>query len=387
MKNVVILGSTGSLGTQTLEVLKKYRKYFKIIGLSANTKKKLLSQQAKKFKIKNIILASRDGEKAIEKLATLKKADIIINVLSGISGIKPSLAAIKADKILILGNKESLFVEGEKIIELTKKQFFKHNSKLTSKQTAPYLLNFRLILLDSEHNAIFEIIQKIYNETKIKNQPFPKIKKIILPCSGGPFYGKSKNFLKKITIAEALNHPHYKMGKKISIESATLLNKGLEIIEAHHLFNLPFSKIETRLHPECKISGAVEFEFFEPVHAKTYAYFSRPDMREHIENALLRAVNQIALLPISNFRKCKTRQPAIIFPKRNIQLITAKSARTLKPLIPGPLSGIKIILTAYKKFKNNPAQLKNFLLHEQKTIQKFLNGKIKFLEIFNKLKK
>lgn len=382
MKNVVILGSTGSLGIQTLEVLKKYRKYFRIIGLSANTQEKLLLEQAQKFKVKNIILASRDGEKAVEKLATLKKADIIINVLSGISGIKPSLAAIKADRILILGNKESLFVEGEKIIELTKKQIFKHTSKLTGKQAAPCLLNSRLIPLDSEHNAIFEIIQKIYNETKIKNQPFPKIKKILLPCSGGPFYGKPKDFLQKITIAEALNHPRYKMGKKISIESATLLNKGLEIIEAHYLFGLPLHKIKPRLHPECKIHGAVEFEFSNTTKSPrrprsvnkspaaksiTYAYFSKPDMREHIENALVRAAN-------------------VIFPGRNIKPLTA-AARTLKPLTPGPLSGIKIILTTYKKLKNNPTRLKNFLLHEQKTIQKFLNGQIKFPEILSKLKK
>lgn len=382
MLNVVVLGSTGSLGIQILEVLDEYSRYFSIIGLSANTQKKLLIQQAKKFKVKNFILASHDGEKAVEKLAAHEKADITINVLSGISGIRPSIAAIKAGKILILGNKESLFAEGKKIIK-----FSKNNHSKTP----------LLIPLDSEHNAIFEIIQKIYHEAGIKNLPLPKIKKIIIPCSGGPFYGKTKTQLKNVTTTQALRHPKWKMGKKISIESATLLNKGLEIVEAHYLFSLPFSKIEIRLHQECTIHGAVEF--FRPesdknssrstiktstifhAQSKTYAYLSKPDMREYIENALFHAANQLA-----QTLKPNTRLSIPKFFKRNIRPLRARSAKTLKPLIPGSLSGIKIILASFKKFQNNPAKLKNFLLHEQKTIQQFLDGKIKFLEIFDLLR-
>lgn len=384
MLNVVVLGSTGSLGIQTLEVLNKYQKHFRIVGLSANTQEKLLYKQAKKLDITNVILASRDGEKAIKCLAALKEADIIVNVLSGISGIEPSLAALKAGKILILGNKESLFVEGEKIMKLVLPP------RAIMRTSVPGRTPF-LIPLDSEHNAIFEIIQKIQKEAKEKNLPPPKIKKIILPCSGGPFYGKTKAQLKNVTAIQALRHPKYKMGKKISIESATLLNKGLEIIEAHHLFNLPFSKIETRLHRECKIHGAIEFEFSKnftfrqnPIqsNSKTYAYFSKPDMREHIENAFFRAANQL-----NQPLKFNIKPPIMDFPNRNIKLLTAHSAKTLRTLIPGPLQGIKIILDIYKKFQNNPAKLKNFLLNEQKTVQEFLNGKIKFSDIFNILKK
>lgn len=383
MINIVILGSTGSLGIQTLEVLNKYQKHFRIVSLSANTQEKLLNKQAKKFKVKNIILTSRDGEKAIKSLTALKEADIIINVLSGISGIGPSLAALKSGKILILGNKESLFVKGKEIMKLALP--LRAIMQTSVQGRTPFL-----IPLDSEHNAIFEIIQKIQKEAKEKNLPPPKIKKIILPCSGGPFYGKTKAQLKNVTAIQALRHPKYKMGKKISIESATLLNKGLEIIEAHHLFNLPLSKIETRLHFECKIHGAIEFEFSKnstfrqnPIqsNSKTYAYFSKPDMREHIENALFRAANQL-----NQPLKFNIKPPITDFPNRNIKLLTAHSAKTLKSLIPGPLTGIKIILGAYKKSKNNPAKLKNFLLHEQKTVQKFLDDKIKFTEIFNKLK-
>lgn len=368
MLNVVILGSTGSLGIQTLEVLNKYQKHFRIVSLSANTQEKLLNKQAKKFKVKNIILASRDGEKAIKCLAALKEADIIINLLSGISGIGPSLAALKAGKILILGNKESLFVEGKKIMKLVLPP------RAIMRTSVPGRTPF-LIPLDSEHNAIFEIIQKIQKETFKKELPPPKIKKIILPCSGGPFYGKTKAQLKNVTPAQALRHPKYKMGKKISIESATLLNKGLEIIEAHHLFNLPLSKIETRLHRNCTIHGAVEFEFSKRS-TVTYAYFSKPDMREHIENALFRAQTGSG-----------DKSPTRAHIKRKIFPLTPAGAKTLKPLIPGPLKGIKIILAAYKKFKNNPAKLKNFLSREQKAIQTLIEGKIKFTDIFNILKK
>lgn len=335
MFKVVILGSTGSLGRQTLEVLERYPQVFKIIALAANTSEALLKNQAKKFKVKNTHLSSKTSSKksSLVKRASLKEADIIVNVLSGIAGISPSLAALKAKKILLLGNKESLFVEGKKIMKLAG----------VSHRVTP------LIPLDSEHNAIFEILQKF---------PKLKIKKIILPCSGGPFYGKPATELAKVTAAQARKHPRYKMGPKISIESATLINKGLEIIEAHYLFSLPLAKIATAYHQQCKIHGAVQF-----ANGITYAYLSTPDMREHIENALLRA----ARLPI---------------PKRKIILLSHKAASTeLPPLCPGPLKGIELVL---KNFKN-PHGAKAFLLREEKAIEKFFQNKISFLSIFSSL--
>ncbi|MBI5753938.1 1-deoxy-D-xylulose-5-phosphate reductoisomerase [Candidatus Peregrinibacteria bacterium] len=341
MQKVVVLGSTGSLGIQTLEILKKYPEHFRVIGLSANIQADLLKKQAKKFKTKNFLLAAkaRSSAQALVRLATSREADIIINVLAGTAGIAPTLAALKAGKTILLGNKESLFAEGKKIMKII------HSQKKFDKTSS-------LIPLDSEHNAIFEILQKF---------PHKKIKKIIIPCSGGPFYGKSTAALARVTPTQALKHPRYKMGKKISVESATLINKGLEIIEAHHLFALPLAKIATVFHPECRIHGAVEFE--KTTH--TMAYFAKPDMREHLENALRRSAG---------------------LPLKNLKIKTLKSAATakkfLKPLRPGALKGLALVLKVFKKSKNSSRKLKNFLLHEEKIIKKFLTKKIKFTEIF-----
>lgn len=359
MKNVVILGSTGSLGQQTLKILEKYKKYFRVIGLSANTQKELLKKQAQKFGIKNAVLASTDGEKEIKKLSTLQKTDIIINVLSGVAGINPTLAALKAGKTLILGNKESMFVEGKKIA----KQF--------SLFPRPAAGGPCLIPLDSEHNAISEIIRKIYTDAIKKNLPLPIIKQIILPCSGGPFLNKTHNDLKNVTIQQALNHPKWHMGSKISIESATLINKGLEIIEAHYLFGLPISKIKTIIDPKCLIHGLVQFASGNPREAiKTLAYFSKPNMKEHIENALIRAAG-LDILDDKINQKIKILNPAISILKN------------LK--IPTTLPGIQTVLNIFKK---NPTTniLRKFLIKEEQIINQFLAGKIKFLEIFKRLK-
>ncbi|MCX6734729.1 MAG: 1-deoxy-D-xylulose-5-phosphate reductoisomerase [Candidatus Peregrinibacteria bacterium] len=329
MQNVVILGSTGSLGVQALEVLEKYKKHFRVIGLSANVNKTLLGKQAKKWKVKDSVLASESTPSALINLSTLEKADIIINVLSGIAGINPSLSALKAGKILLLGNKESLIAEGKKIM------------KLAAHSPA------QLLPLDSEHNAIFEILQKF---------PQKKIEKIILSCSGGPFYKKTKAQLKSITVADALAHPRWDMGPKISIESATLINKGLELIEAHFLFNFPLSKISAIYHPKSQIHGAVKFKGEKFL----TAYVSNPDMREHIENALLRAA-KLQSLP-KTFKKIS---------ESSLSKISTKT-----------LAGIPLVLNFFKK---NPTKMRAFLQHEEKVIQKFLAGKINFSEIFTSL--
>lgn len=324
MKKIVILGSTGSLGTQTLEVLEKYKSYFKIIGLSANKNAELLKKQAKKFKVKKTVLASKEGFKKI--LSLIPNADIVINVLSGIAGITPSIEALKQEKILLLGNKESLVAEGKKIMELAKNN---------------------LIPIDSEHNAIYEIL---------KSFPEEKYEKIILPCSGGPFYKKTKNELKNITANQALNHPYWEMGAKISLESAALINKGFEIIEAHYLFNISLKNIEVKIHQGCILHGAVKFK------DKTIVYLAKPDMKEPIENAVLRSIN----LPIPKRKICEA----------NLEEFT------LSPLKKSPLLGISIVLNFFKK---NPNKMKNFLKKEEQTLKKFLNGEISFLEIFKEL--
>lgn len=305
MKKVVILGSTGSLGQQTLKILEKYQEHFKIVGLSAGSNAELLHKQAKN--IKNTALGT---------LPDLSEADIVVNVISGIAGIKATLKTLKLGKILLLGNKESLVAEG-KNIDCSK-----------------------IIPLDSEHNAIYEILKKCPNK---------KPKKLILPCSGGPFLNRTN--LKTVTPKEATTHPKWKMGPKISLESATLINKGLEILEAHYLFNIPIKNIEVKIHPECVIHGAVEFK-----NGKTIAYFAKPDMQEHIENALLRAAN----LPL---------------PPREIRPLKPNEFTLTDP--PAHLPGIQTVLNARDHRK--------FLQKEEFILQKFLKKEITFPEIFTLL--
>ncbi len=314
-KKIILLGSTGALGKLTVKLLEKHKKHFSVVGLSAKKNEKLLLDQAKKLKTKNTAISSKGQS------LNIKAADIVINVISGIEGIKGTKEAIKQKKILLLGNKESAVVQ-----------------KISIKK-------HKIIPLDSEHNAIFEIL---------KANPKKEIKEIYLPCSGGPFYNKKS--IKKITPQQAIKHPKWEMGEKISVESATLINKGLEIIEAHHLFQVPLSKIKVFLHPECKIHGIVRFE------KETIAYFGPTNMKDHIENALLRAINKT--------------------PKRKIKEINEKSMQFVHPKNPN-LTGIEIVLNNFKKNK----KMLGFLKKEEETINAFLSGEICFTDIFKILKK
>jgi len=322
----VILGSTGSLGTQTIEVLKRFKDDFKIIGLSANTSEELLKEQAGVLKIseENIVLASKFSGNVL-MLATHPDADIIVNVLSGTAGIEPTKAALRFEKTLLLGNKESIVADGKEVMSLAKPG--------------------QIIPLDSEHNAIFEIL---------KANPGKTIKKITIPCSGGPFFGKTKEELAHLTVADALKHPKWNMGAKISLESALLINKGLEIIEAHYLFNLPLEKIDTKIHPECQIHGIVEFNEV----AIPQAYVSAPDMREHIENAFLHVL-------------CKAIDSRRVQDLPGTYRLHSADHKTFP--------GIKIVLDT---FKNNPSKMREFLEKEEKIIQQALEEKeVSLLEI------
>lgn len=329
MKNIIILGSTGSLGTQCLEILEKYPKDFSVYGLCARKNKELLNQQGNKFKVpkRNCILTTEVEGKNLERLIKQKNVDIVVNVISGVAGIKPSGLAVKAGKILVLGNKESLVAEGK---------FLRKHIK-------------NIIPVDSEHNAIYEILKRFLRTP---------VKEITLPCSGGPFWGKSKKYLEKVTAKQATNHPRWKMGPKVSVESATLINKGLEIVEAYYLFGLPLGKIKVMTHPECVIHGVVEFE-----NKGKYAYISPPDMKEHLENALLRAIDKSS-------------------PKRRIDRFD-ETKYHWKKLKRNFLPGIETVL---KHFKKSPDKMGDFLKKEEKTIQQFLEGKIKFTEIYTTLK-
>ncbi|MDR2590170.1 MAG: 1-deoxy-D-xylulose-5-phosphate reductoisomerase [Oscillospiraceae bacterium] len=252
MTSITILGSTGSIGRQTLEVAKHLG--YKIKALTAYNNAELLEQQVQQFKPERFVLGSDpNGQNEITDIAKNSGADIIVTAISGIAGLEPTLAAMQTGKRVALANKEPLVCAGDIVIKTAKK------------------FDTEIIPVDSEHSAIFQCI----------NNSRSQVKKIILTASGGPFRGYSKEQLSKVTPEDALYHPNWNMGKKITIDSATLMNKGLEFIEAMYLFDISPEQIEVVIHPESIIHSMVEF-----VDGSTIAQLSNPDMRMPIQYAL-----------------------------------------------------------------------------------------------------
>ena len=227
MKRISIIGSTGSIGTQALEVLEKLRDKFEIIALAGGHNKELLDAQAKKFKPKYTVL----GEQGLEKICSDKENDIILVACSGKIGLRPTLTAIKNGINIALANKETLVMAGDIVMKEAKKH------------------GVKIIPVDSEHCAIHQCIKDI-----------SQVDKLIITASGGPFLHKSVDDMKNATVKEALAHPKWHMGKKITVDSATLMNKGLEIIEAHHLFGFDYDDIEVVIHPQSIVHSAIEYK-------------------------------------------------------------------------------------------------------------------------------
>lgn len=271
MKKILLLGSTGSIGLNTLEIVRSFPDQFKITGLSTNTNIGLLEDQIKEFSPEVVVV--RDGTKADElKKITGGKCevlsgdeglieiskhcdyDIIVTAVVGFAGLIPTIEAIKRKKRIALANKETLVVAGEVIAQLCNQY------------------NVELLPVDSEHSAIFQCLN---GEQK------SEINKLILTASGGPFLNKNKNELSAVSIRDALAHPNWKMGNKITIDSATMMNKGLEVIEAYWLFKLPKEKIEVIIHPQSIIHSMVEF-----IDGSIKAQMSKPDMKLPILYAL-----------------------------------------------------------------------------------------------------
>ncbi len=271
IKNISILGSTGSIGQNSLEVISKFPDKFRVAYLSANKGINQLAEQIEKYNPDGVVVMDNEsaeflrqkfgatlkvliGEEGLKEIASHPDVYIVINSLVGFAGLTPTIEAIKANKRVALANKETLVVAGEIITQL-----------LEDRQT-------ELIPIDSEHSAI---LQCLVGED-IKN-----ISKLILTASGGPFLNLNKSEFENVTIAQALNHPNWKMGNKITIDSATLMNKGLEVIEAHYLFKLPAEKIEVLIHPQSIIHSMVEF-----VDGSVKAQLGVPDMKIPIQYAL-----------------------------------------------------------------------------------------------------
>jgi 1-deoxy-D-xylulose-5-phosphate reductoisomerase len=271
-KHIAILGSTGSIGTQALEVIRSHPDYFEVEVLTAQNNADLLIDQAKKFKPNAVVIANEDlylkvkealtshdikvfaGENALASIVQMDSIDLVLTALVGFSGLKPTMKAIEAGKNIALANKETLVVAGDLITTLAKQK------------------GVNIYPVDSEHSAIFQcIVGEFHNP----------IEKIILTASGGPFRGKKKDELKSVTKSQALKHPNWSMGAKVTIDSATLMNKGLEVIEAKWLFGLNANQIEVVVHPQSIIHSLVQFQ-----DGSMKAQLGLPDMRLPIQFAM-----------------------------------------------------------------------------------------------------
>jgi 1-deoxy-D-xylulose-5-phosphate reductoisomerase len=241
MRRVIILGSTGSIGTQALEVIEANPDRFEVVGLAAGQNTDLLEQQKSAFKVTNAVL----GAEAATKLVEDTDADVVINGITGSIGLAPTLATLKTGKTLALANKESLIVGG----------------RLVTQAAMPG----QIVPVDSEHSAL---AQCLLGGTK------QEVRKLILTASGGPFRGWSKEQLASVTPEQALAHPTWVMGKVVTTNSATLVNKGLELIEAHLLFDIPFDRIDVTVHPQSVVHSMVEF-----VDGSVLAQCSPPNMK------------------------------------------------------------------------------------------------------------
>jgi len=272
-KNVSILGSTGSIGRQTLDVISAFPNKFKVIGLSAKGNLNLLTEQIKRFqpkivsvdteesaevlqkklgKTQTVVYSDREG---LVKIATHKDVDIVVVAIPGSAGIVPVVEAIALKKNIALASKEVLVAAGEIVMREAVRN------------------KIRLTPIDSEHSGIIQCL---------KGEDASKIKRIILTASGGPFLDLPKEKLSRVTVEEALEHPRWKMGSKISVDSATMMNKGFEVIEAHHLFGIDYSKIEVVIHPQSVVHALVEF-----IDGSLIAQMAAADMRIPIQYALL----------------------------------------------------------------------------------------------------
>jgi 1-deoxy-D-xylulose-5-phosphate reductoisomerase len=241
MRRIIILGSTGSIGTQALEVIEANPDRFEVVGLAAGKNTDLLFEQAAKFGVKNAV----QGAAAATKMVEDTDADVVINGITGSIGLAPTLAALNTGKTLALANKESLIVGG----------------RLVTEAAAPC----QIVPVDSEHSALAQCLL---------GGTAAEVRKLILTASGGPFRGWSREQLQDVTPAQALAHPTWVMGKVVTTNSATMVNKGLELIEAHLLFDIPFDRIEVTVHAQSVIHSMVEF-----VDGSVLAQCSPPDMR------------------------------------------------------------------------------------------------------------
>ncbi|MBU3206256.1 1-deoxy-D-xylulose-5-phosphate reductoisomerase [Clostridium algidicarnis] len=346
MKNITIIGATGSIGMQTLDVIRKDRDNFNLVAVSLNKSYEKAIEIIEEFQPKYMVVNDYETYKAINQfvdkekkktlllndieglnyIASLDEIDTVVTSIVGMIGLEPTLKAIRSGKNIALANKETLVVAGDLIMEEAR------------------INNVSILPVDSEHSAIFQCIQ---------GNKENRINKIILTASGGPFRGKSIEDLKKVTLEEALNHPNWKMGSKITIDSATLMNKGLEVIEAHHLFNVDYEDINVVVHPQSIIHSGVEFK-----DRSVITQMGNPDMR----------------LPI---------QYALNYPKRKEAVVDTLDFFSLKPLTfeKPDMNTFRCLSLAFEAGKMGGIMPTILNAANEVCVSLFISKKINFLEI------
>jgi 1-deoxy-D-xylulose-5-phosphate reductoisomerase len=344
LKRIAILGSTGSIGTQALEVCASHPDHFQVEVLTAQNNAELLVQQAIQHKANSVVIGDSSkyeevknalwphniktycGEEALSQIVESTEVDMVLTALVGFAGLKPTVQAIKAKKPIALANKETLVVAGELVTQLARENAV------------------NIYPVDSEHSAIFQCLAGEW-----KNP----IEKIILTASGGPFRGKKKEELLHITKAQALKHPNWSMGAKITIDSATLMNKGLEVIEAKWLFHLKPEQVEVIVHPQSIIHSIVQFE-----DGSMKAQMGLPDMKLPIQYALGFPQRLKSDFPRFDFLK----YPSLTFEQADVETFRC----------------LKFAYTAMEKGGNMPCIMN---AANEVAVSLFLQDKIKFLQI------
>jgi len=344
LKNIAILGSTGSVGTQALEVIRQNPESFRAFLLTAQNNAELLIKQAIEFKPKYVVIGSREKYEDLQfilhphgvrvlcgmddlcEVVTHSDISLVLTAIVGFAGLKPTLAAIKAGKDIALANKETLVVAGELVTSLAEKH------------------KVKILPVDSEHSAIFQCLAGEENN---------EIEKIYLTASGGPFRGRNAEFLASITKNEALKHPNWVMGEKITIDSATLMNKGLEVIEAKWLFKLEDSQIDVIVHPQSVVHSIVQFR-----DGSMKAQMGLPDMKLPIQYAMAYPLRLENNFPRFNF---------IDFPNLSFEQADKKTFRNLA-----------LAFHALKTGGNMPCVMN---AANEVVVAEFLNNRLGFLQM------
>lgn len=344
MKNIVVLGSTGSIGTQTLEIVDAYPDRLQIVALAAGSNVEKIEPQIRKYHPKKVVMFDEAAAKALKtkvadldvtvlagmmgliEICTMEEADVVLTAVVGMIGIIPTIEAIKAGKDIALANKETLVTAGHIIMPLAKQ------------------MGVSILPVDSEHSAIFQ---------SLNGEPKNRLKKILLTASGGPFRGMSKEQLADKTVKDALKHPNWSMGPKITIDSATMVNKGLEVMEAGWLFDVDYDQIQVVVHPQSIIHSMVEY-----VDGAVIAQLGLPDMKLPIQYALFYPDR----LPMNTAGIDFFQLGQISFERPDLETF----------------QGLKL---AYEAFKIGGSMPTVFNAANEKAVSLFLHEKIRFLDI------